>query len=341
MTKSKNKHFRDLWYAVLFPQETEEEGRALDALTQKFANDPISFLSKRPLEVGRYTPGMKVMETVTMGGDTFTRERNHNPMMSVFGSVYMSSGASMFSARVDKYHHQCFLKLIPVGGVEGGLCQTEIYLPSEVMSGQESEFLKIWFLPWQPGHVMHVSLDDTGPDIFLTSSVTGCSVFVEGSPDHPTVYHANESATKFGGDQDAVIDYIEQMYYQNAKLPTTMGSVDRRHYYRETGAELSGLPLQYRHYFEEKHGGDVSVQTEAGMGTIFGVRKHGMWAFYLQERGLITFVRAIRQKKLLGKGAVAGYDTQIVTRHKALNIRQFWPRGVSHVKMTRFLRSIA
>jgi hypothetical protein len=310
----------------------------MNSTTRAFVDEPIDFLARHPLDVGRYEAGMKVQERIVMAGEAMERERQHDPMISVFGKNFVQSVNNMNSGVVQGENRICFCRINPVTGAEGGLCKADVYLQSEVVPSQESEFVKIWFLPWHPGHVVHATLDDDGPDVFLTSSVNGCSVFVEGTPSRPTVYHANETATKFANDQDAVTDYIDQLYYQNAKSPFSMGSVTRRDYFRETGAELSAVPLQYRTYFEEKHGDEVQVLTEAGMGTVFGRKKNGLWSFYLQERALLTYRKATRRKQLIGKGPVTGYDVQIISRYKALNIRQFWPTGGAHVRTKKWFK---
>ena len=66
----------------------------------------------------------------------------------------------------------------------------------DVTNAQPNDF-PIFFLPWAADHVVKIKLSDPrvnpGGDvkIFFTAAVDGCSVFVEGDPSNPTVYHAN------------------------------------------------------------------------------------------------------------------------------------------------------
>ena len=53
----------------------------------------------------------------------------------------------------------------------------------------------IWFLPWADLNIIRLTIPVKGtsnpdPDIFFTAAINGCSVFVQGSARHPTVYHA-------------------------------------------------------------------------------------------------------------------------------------------------------
>lgn len=57
-------------------------------------------------------------------------------------------------------------------------------------------WIPIFWLPWAAGKVFKTTLHDKrdrsdNPKIFLTAAVDGCSVFVEGDPQKPSVYHSN------------------------------------------------------------------------------------------------------------------------------------------------------
>lgn len=62
-----------------------------------------------------------------------------------------------------------------------------------------------YFLPWVADEVVKIKLSDPRAaadddvKIFFTAAVDGCSVFVEGDPRNPTVYHANAMSHNPGG----------------------------------------------------------------------------------------------------------------------------------------------
>src|SRR5579884_273844 len=69
----------------------------------------------------------------------------------------------------------------------------------------QSDWIPVYFLPWADNFVISLTIPKkaptTGPDpsVFLTAAINGCSVFVQGTPDQPTIYHAG-GETKRGKD---------------------------------------------------------------------------------------------------------------------------------------------
>src|SRR5687768_14128981 len=49
--------------------------------------------------------------------------------------------------------------------------------------------LAVQWLPWLSHSIVGLTLG-ASPDIFVTAAINGCSVFVTGAPNAPTVYHA-------------------------------------------------------------------------------------------------------------------------------------------------------
>jgi hypothetical protein len=186
---------------------------------------------------------------------------------------------------------------------------------------------KNWFpcfwLPWGPDQTYKMTLVDkrtvkTGgaPKIFLTAAVNGCSVFVEGTEQEPTVYHANAMGQNPNGfdpkTQLTAIRVDRSMLMRDRLLaipePKRGNGVGLRvaeggHYMadylqampqteeqRLKDAATRWLGSKKIHYGQgtakDKHGvdRDIGIKVSAHEGTIFGVKKGNRWAFYYQRR---------------------------------------------------------
>src|SRR5215212_1005845 len=84
-----------------------------------------------------------------------------------------------------------------VGRVRGDRTLAEVQLQPGYEEGLEAAY----WLPWEEDQIVRTALrpslkasgplEGVDPDYFFTAPLTGCSVFVEGPRDQPTVYHAN------------------------------------------------------------------------------------------------------------------------------------------------------
>ncbi len=70
----------------------------------------------------------------------------------------------------------------------------------ELRDAAQPRDFPVFFLPWAADRVVKIKLSDPRQNpndevrIFFTAAVDGCSVFVEGDPATPTVYHANATS---------------------------------------------------------------------------------------------------------------------------------------------------
>jgi hypothetical protein len=68
--------------------------------------------------------------------------------------------------------------------------------------------LPLFFLPWLPDHATTMTLPNAaGPSIFMTSTLTGCSVQVTGPANTPTITHAN-ARTTYGDGYKRMTDWL-------------------------------------------------------------------------------------------------------------------------------------
>lgn len=186
-----------------------------------------------------------------------------------------------------------------------------------------------YYLPWQKDHMLRIKLKPSvhhaatsglrrevvEPNLFVTAALQGCSIMVSGDPRQPVVYHLNASSTTgpagetFGGG-DAQFDIAAR-----AKVQHMRGRFDMaRAQHPKEGPPVGGFTtagahvtdympgvkpmiatgLQARYWPRVKNRArarrDGSPEIQVGQfGTVFGVRKSGLWSFYRQTRTVISY----------------------------------------------------
>ena len=75
----------------------------------------------------------------------------------------------------------------------------------EVQNTPDPNKVPIYYLPWCPGKVLDLTIPAknalvASPDIFFTAAINGCSVFIQGTPANPTIYHAGGNPVQAGRD---------------------------------------------------------------------------------------------------------------------------------------------
>lgn len=179
---------------------------------------------------------------------------------------------------------------------------------------------EIYFLPWASKRITKLTIpEDTGPGIFFTAAINGCSVFVTGGAKSPTIYHAG-----LDGALDAEYkvtnpsDRYQAAQKKNAALfwrlllkdlakiddDDILGEVNKNHYILRTvkpiptsaiSEKIRGKKVQtttHARQFEltllDQEG--VKPQYCTPWGCVFGLRdKNGEWSFYLQENVTIVY----------------------------------------------------
>ena len=185
-----------------------------------------------------------------------------------------------------------------------------------------------YWLPWQQNEIIRTTLrpskkaegalEGVEPNFFFTAPLTGCSVFVEGPRDQPTVYHAN--ALSHAGTFDTPLrkqaflelqrTKIEEMEARFRGFSTQHEKLSRGEVRTPPGerarettmmdymsrAHRSDFPQDLVEVVRKATNGKFSKIEVAGNkivvtnieGTVFGVRDHGEWTFYFQRRVRIS-----------------------------------------------------
>jgi hypothetical protein len=173
----------------------------------------------------------------------------------------------------------------------------------------------IYFLPWKAGRVIRMTIPaNAGPSVFFTAAINGCSVFVTGTAQSPTIYHGgleDELNKKFLDASDPNLfapasagdsaRFWRNLVKKLDGLVDTdiLGEVNRNHYVKRTVAPqplstLTNAPITERGVtYEATLVGQPAIDLKKMMvwGCVFGVRAvNGDWSFYLQENATAYYL---------------------------------------------------
>jgi hypothetical protein len=257
---------------------------------------------------------------------------------------------------VDKDHRVQYFDVCPPIG-QGLLhtlatadCPTQSSAPVclKLRSTAAHTSIPVFYLPYALNQHRRMTLADKqgvgGVDVFLTDVVDGCSVYVEGTTQNPTVSHLNANAehspgltalpskanpAALKGDWKHKADHMHNRY-QGAPQPkrVTLGvgvqparRVDYKHYglrlqADETALEGSLVALQAANRAPATVGGVAvtSIQVIHAAGTIFGHLVLGNWTFYVQRRVLVS-LHALHGGPILAR------------QWLIQDVQPFWPAG--------------
>ncbi|HET7232071.1 MAG TPA: hypothetical protein VFJ16_18840 [Longimicrobium sp.] len=221
----------------------------------------------------------------------------------------------------------------PAGlGVPGDFAGTydddlDLYVMQITDAAASATSFPIYYLPWAPDATAriklkpsphHPTLDGQGaivdPDVFVTPAVQGCSIFIDGTPEEPVIYHINATTTGgavFNAPSDALasrsaqakITDMRQRHHAAQRLhPKETRAHNRVRYQAEVHMTdyMGGfMTPTARDALNRQHdtrsiwnlwgflGGGNTETLQAG--SIFGIRRHGKWSFYRQTRTRVTY----------------------------------------------------
>jgi len=168
-----------------------------------------------------------------------------------------------------------------------------------------------YFLPWISLKYACITLPNnpTGnpKPVFMTSGLSGCSVFIKGPPQTPTVYHigvVNDRHGKVGAFKnvpntlvtglpariraaynrgDSVLFWRELFKYRLGHAPNTnLSTIGISEVNKDDYQDTPRLAKLKNHI-----GGAGSTETIGGGGFVFGIWENNKWGFYLQENALL------------------------------------------------------
>jgi hypothetical protein len=125
------------------------------------------------------------------------------------------------------------------------------------------------------------------PSIFFTSALTGCSIFVKGPANSPTVYHAgfdsNRDYTANPKQDPNSVRHWQILFDRYSPNTPVRGEANKGQYLSDI---TTNPDLQvYLNYLKTSAKGNLEIRSLIGEGNVFGLRDAGTgnWTFYLQE----------------------------------------------------------
>jgi hypothetical protein len=157
-----------------------------------------------------------------------------------------------------------------------------------------------YFLPWSAaGAIIKMTIPDkatlapTADDsnYFFTATITGCSIFVKGPPNNPTVYHAG-GETKKNSPRSAA-RFWRNLLDRHDPGAAPAAKVDKRDYIRQpnvAGGTTTQAAVDYENWLNGKNRKDLQIQFVEPWGCVMGLRDNaGNWKFYLQRNATVYF----------------------------------------------------
>ncbi len=179
------------------------------------------------------------------------------------------------------------------------------------------DYVPIYFLPWikaASGGVPQLEIPDfhtnptvqnseghaiPNPSIFFTASITGCSIFFQGTPQNPTIMHAG-GATGHNNDPDRAAKHWRLLVNANrdATKGAITGEVNKTQYIAEPGVNGGTTTARadaYQTWLNNKYQNRLTVQMVQPWGCVFGFRSGRDWTFYLQENATIFYFEFVKE----------------------------------------------
>jgi hypothetical protein len=173
----------------------------------------------------------------------------------------------------------------------------------------KSKWVPAYYLPWdEGGAIVHMTIPKQGtigpdshildPDIFFTAAINGCSIFIQGSPENPTVYHAGGD-TKRGDDMARGAAFWREVLTNFAdlskgKFQTEINKMDYIKTPDHVGSDgklTTANANAYEKWLKDNYKTTLDVKFVSPWGCVVGYRNDGKWTFYLQENATIAFMR--------------------------------------------------
>lgn len=178
--------------------------------------------------------------------------------------------------------------------------------------------LPVYWLPWDSGGaIVELAIPAVGtrgaghadPSIFFTAAINGCSVFISGTQQAPTVHHAGGDTGVDGPAEQAkfwrdlmtglghagVAEINKEDYIRNSKVPDL---------YSKLGGKTTRAAMKYRTWLDSRDVTEIEIESVNPWGAVMGLRDGaGNWKFYLQENASVSYY-TLRKKKRAFKSSV-------------------------------------
>jgi hypothetical protein len=179
----------------------------------------------------------------------------------------------------------------------------------------------MYFLPWKSMAITHMTLPRyTDARYFFTAALSGCSIFVAGTPQQPTVFHAGCSCPGKGDSAGFWQQAMGILHNKTGVTNLNREEVSKHDYVRARGGGLTADATAFQNTLR-LHAGEVLGST----GCMFGIKTGDAWSMYIQKQSIYR-VRDVLQDR-------------VRTQKKATSVREFFPAGNRHVDLVAHVRA--
>lgn len=197
----------------------------------------------------------------------------------------------------------------------------------EKWGGADTKF-PVWFLPWSSNNVTRmtipspemlklrarargkaVSLD---PDIFFTAAINGCSVFVTGPRDSPTIWHGGTEEARSNPKSNISVPHFQGLnaakHWRDIVERVSgaggygggISEVNKGDYTNLLDTMQTSESMEYMDFLKNNQAKTMRIDTIVPMGSVFGWRKDGQWSFYLQKTVEFTITKLTKKRSWRG-----------------------------------------
>jgi hypothetical protein len=282
---------------------------------EKFRADPVAFMKKFtviPGDAGSIGTLVGTMDRKNKlsNNDFSYSHMNENSRVAYLEFKKLPSGASSSNAH-------------PGGAID--------------VSGQlypTVDAIKSYYLPWGMNKVISLTIPALGTTVrhndveyFFTAAISGCSIFIKGTPQAPTIFHAGGTTGK--ADPREAAQFWRDMMSKHAQ---TRGPVDaeinKTNYVLDQVGAGTAHSRQFEAWLAGNTPGNLTVEDVAPTGCVMGLRDaQGDWSFYLQENVTITHTKFSKAHFYSLKKTV---KSQNFVSARPMIFRKFFPGGLAH-----------
>jgi hypothetical protein len=217
-------------------------------------------------------------------------------------------------ARVDRAHRIAYLNLKKVdrAGIEVTGKEGADRISFETSVAHQAGWVPVYYLPWGDGKAIRLTIPthdplNPGPDRFFTAALSGCSIFFQGTPQNPTIYHCGGDSGQ-GVNAQHGAEFWQEVMQRFIAADTARGKnkgalfaqdVNKTQYVKTPGVGTGTLApgegtsthaaMAFQHWLEADNRDNLVLEEVNPWACVMGIRDGADWAFYLQQNATVIY----------------------------------------------------
>lgn len=261
-----------------------------------------------------------------------------------FALAITGSGAKVREKQTDSEHSLNLLQVYASKPIYAK-CRVEgscLHVEATTDAGGNTQ---VYFLPWAKGSIYRIrpktsNASGCAGNLFFTPNLDGCLVRIEGTPDAPTIYHANSAGMQFSEQEELYMKKSPEhagMIENQLKISNmtsnlkTFQAIPAKNPQVSTSQTAKTKDLDL---FEYDKGSSQEIlpgkfdmpeiKQVSYYGAVFGVRTAGNWTFYKQSFRIYRHEWSAEESTYFGFGKPQVVRKK-VKEYSVINAAQFWP----------------